>query len=283
MMSNICADIETSQIPYLDGELEDGDLQEFETHITDCDDCQHRLETVMQSHTELRAILQATPPASDLLMKRVSLALDAEDQQKRHAQRQNWMRWSMPFGASALAVAALALFVWSDLAASEEGQVAKSSQVTQDAARQHFQESPLFVSEDRSSIGRGAAGYLRTPVSAPRFATQNVRFLGWTPSQLGGKQSVAFVYEVVNRTGRHEVRVNAAALDSLQLQSAEMKSANGFEYWTDTAYGFQTVTVKRGETIAYVFSSDLSLSSLLGLVTNTDIVNSLERSQKTKP
>jgi anti-sigma factor RsiW len=276
-MSNTCTDVQATLSTYLDGELENADLREFETHVTDCVECQANLESAERAHSALRSHLRNTPKAPDLLRKRLSLALDQEDQARQEVQRRQWLAWSLPAAASALAVAALALFIWTDINSRSEAPVAQSSQVTRDAARQHLQEKPLLVAGDRGSVGRSAASYLNQPVSAPRFSSTKVRLLGWTPAQLGGKQSATFVYEVIDRTGRHEMNVHAVKRSEIDVSTQVKLNLDGAELWTDSAFGFNTVTYAGSETIAYVFSSDMSASALIDLVTNTDIVNMLQR------
>ena len=275
-MPNACADIQATLSAYLDAELQDVEVREFETHLSDCARCQGSFEQAEQGHSALRSHLRATPPASDFLNKKILLSLDKEDAARKRAARTNW--FSIPVAASAVAAAALALFVWSDLVAPpQDAPVArKSSQVTQDVARQHLREAPLFVSNDRGTVGRGAADFLNTDVRAPRFSSQEVKLLGWTPAQLGGKQSATFVYEVTNQTGRHRVHAHAVALADIDFRSQTKLVIEGAELWVDGAYGFNTVTYHpRDGRLAYVFSSDMGLDALVAMVTRTDTVNTL--------
>ena len=278
-MSNNCTNSESTTFAYLDGELEELDVRDFESHLSGCTSCQEELDSAMSEHSALRMHLQSPPAAPEGLEARMMIALDSEEfeqrKQRRQQRRQQWLSWSLPTGASVLAAAALVLFMWSDLQSSDTAQP-QSSQVTRDTARQHFQDTPLFVSGDPSTVGRGAGQYLNRSVAPPQFSTQQkVRLLGWTPSSVNGKQSATIVYEVVNRTGRHEMRVNLVPRQSLDLLSQRKLTLAGSSYWVDSAYGVQTVTVDAGESIAYVFSSDLSIEVLLSLVTQTDIVNTL--------
>jgi len=151
------------------------------------------LASAERSHSALREHLRDTPKASDLFRKRLEGALDQEEKILQKNRRRDWFAWSMPAAASALAVAALALFIWTDLNPQSEATTAKSSQVTRDAARQHLLDKPLIVGHDRPTVGRSATNFLEQPVQAPRFASSNVHFLGWTPAQLAGKQSANFV------------------------------------------------------------------------------------------
>lgn len=272
-MSNTCTDVQATLSTYLDGELDNADLREFEGHVTDCAECQTTLESAERSHSALRTHLGDTPPASDLLRKRLGAALDQEDRGRQQTQRRQWLAWSLPAAASALAASALALFVWTDLVGSPENARAQSSQVTRDAARHHLQESPLFVSSDRRTVGRSAANYLDHPVQAPRFSSTEVRLLGWTPVQLGGKQSATFVYEAIDRRGRHKINVHPIRRSEIDVSSQVKLTHDGAELWVDSAFGFNTVTYAGSTSTAYVFSSDMAAEALVNLVINSDIVN----------
>lgn len=274
-MLNACADIQSTVSAYLDAELQDAEVREFETHLNDCTTCQDTFVQAEQEHSALRSHLRATPAASDFLNKKILAALDQEDVSRRKAARGSWL--SLPTLASGLAAAALLLFVWTDFVSHGAAETtANSSQVTRDVARQHLKEAPLFVSNDRRTVGRGAAEFLETPVRAPQFSGQEVKLLGWTPAQLDGKQSATFVYEVANQTGRHRVHAHAVALADIDLRSQTKLLIDGAELWIDGAYGFNTVTYHpRDGRLAYVFSSDMSVDALVAMVTRTDTVNTL--------
>lgn len=276
-MSNTCTDIQATLSTYLDAELDNADLRDFEGHVGDCADCQQTLALAERSHTALRAHLSNTPKASDLLRKRLENALDQEDKVLERQRRKEWFAWSLPAAASALAVAALSLFIWTDLNQPTETATTQTGQVTRDAARQHLLDKPLFIGNDRTSVGRGATDYLNLPVQAPRFSSTKVRLLGWTPAQLAGKQSATFVYEVVDRKGRHQVNVHAVKRSEIDISSQITLEVSGAKLAVDSALGFTTVTYAGSEGLAYVFSSDMSAEELIVLVTNTDIFNMLTR------
>jgi anti-sigma factor RsiW len=276
-MSNTCTDIQATLSTYLDAELDNADLREFESHVGDCDDCQSLIESAERSHSALRAHLQETPKASDLFRKRLANALDQEDKGSQRERRRDWIFWSMPAAASALAVAALALFIWTDLSPQPEVTTVQSSLVTQDAARQHLQEKPLIIGNDRSTMGRSATDYLRQPVQAPRFASTEVQLKGWSPAQLAGKPVATFVYEVTDRKGLHRVNVHVVKRGELDLSSHRKLKIGGAELSVASALGFTTVTYAGSGPLAYVFSSDMTAESLMYLVTNTDIVNTISQ------
>ena len=276
-MSNTCTDIQATLSTYLDAELDNADLREFENHIADCGDCQGILEVAERSHSGLRAHLRNTPKAPDLLRKRLGNALDQEDKLLQRKGRRDWFAWSVPAAASAVAVAALALFIWTDLNPEQVAATPESSQVTRDAARQHLQEKPLFVGHDRNTVGRSATDYMEHPVQAPRFSSTKVRYLGWTPARLAGKQSATFVYEITDRKGRHQVNVHAVKRNEIDLSSQMKLEVSGAALFVDSHLGFTTVTYASSQPLAYVFSSDMSAEALIDLVTNTDTLNMLSQ------
>ena len=280
-MENTCNHMQASVSSYLDEEFDDAELREFETHVADCEDCQASLQLAERTHGALRVHLRNTPAASELFQKRVLNALDAEDHSRASMQRREWLSWSLPAAASALAAAALVLFVWTDLNAGRtEAKVQRSAQVVRDAARQHLRETPLFVSGDRQMVGQGAASFLEAPVSPPRFWSPEVRLLGWTPAQLDGRRSATFVYEVIDRAGRHRVHAHAVELDDIDLSSQKKFTFDGGTLWIASAYGYNTVTYAGEQHVGYVFSSDLPLEALVDLVAKTDIVNTLSQAPR---
>ena len=129
-------------------------------------------------------------------------------------------------------------------------------------------------------VGQGAASFLDAPVSPPRFWSPEVRLLGWTPAQLNGRRSATFVYEVIDRAGRHRVHAHAVELDDIDLSSQKKFTFDGGTLWIDSAYGFNTVTYAGGHHVGYVFSSDLPLEALVDLVAKTDIVNTLSQAPR---
>ncbi len=271
-MLNACTDIQATLSSYLDGELQDAEVREFESHLDDCTHCQTSFEHSHEEHSALRDHLQSPPLPSEFMEKKILAALDREDEVQRKAARRQWL--SMPMVASA--TAALALFMWSNLTDGAGEPTSKSSQVAKDVARQHLQEAPIFVSNDRAVVGQNARQYLKRDIRAPHFPSQEVKLLGWMPSKLGGKQVASFIYEVRNQTGLHRVHAHAVEIGDINFRSQKKLIVDGLQFWVDGAYGFNTVTYHPVDSpVAYVFSSDIGLDALVAMVTRTDIVNVL--------
>jgi anti-sigma factor RsiW len=107
----LCTSIDTLAMAYLDDELADEELRDFELHLIDCAACRGRVEAEREAIAELRRRL-APPPTPDLVRARVIAALDAEDAVTARAEtRARWTHWLLPGAATVAAAAALLLFV----------------------------------------------------------------------------------------------------------------------------------------------------------------------------
>jgi hypothetical protein len=177
-----------------------------------------------------------------------------------------------------VAAAALALFVWKDLSAPSPAEVARaSSQVTRAAARQHFDATPLVVSNDRSMVSRSATRYMQAPVQVPEFSTDDVRLIGWQPTQLDGRQSATFIFDVLLSGRLHRVNLHAVNLDHVDLSSQQRVVVGSVPLWIDHAYGYHTVTFEGPRNLGYVFSSNMNVDALVSLVAHSDLVALVDR------
>lgn len=274
-MQNSCEDIRTTLMTYLDDELETADQQQFEDHVSGCSSCSALLEEEKGWHTELREKLQASVALPDSLWERVTQGLDGEDADLRDRRRSRALHSVFPVFAATLAAAALLLFVWSEVRAPSTP-AAPSRRVSRDAAREHLQGSPLFVSQDRASVRQGAARYLAQPVRTPQFFSKEIRLLGWTPGRLAGKPSAVFVYQLRDRSGLHRINVHLVDRSVLDIESLTPVRASGIELRATSAFGLQTVIFAGSGDVAYVFTSDLPLDRLATLAAQSDVVNVLD-------
>lgn len=273
-MSPACSENAKLVPAYLDDELAESDLREFEGHLTDCQPCKDGLACAQREHRAMRAHLKP-PAAPDLLRAKLCRSLDEADEQERHERLARLRAWSLPAVACVVAACALALFSYRELKG--PATIAGESAITRDAARKHFIESPMVVSDDRGMVARSAGNFLSTPVRPPRFSHQGVSLLGWEPGHLDGRQAATFVYELArHRTGRHRVNVHVLGAHDLDLSAQTKRVIEGRELWIDEALGMNTVTYRSDGTIAYVFTSDMALDELLQLVTQTDILMVLD-------
>ena len=105
-----CTDFEALAHTYIDGELANEDVFEFESHVEECDECCQ----LLAAETTFRSVLrnQLCPPVAPAqLLTRIQATLDHEDlQRKRDEQSKRWS-WALPGAAFLVAAAALIVFV----------------------------------------------------------------------------------------------------------------------------------------------------------------------------
>lgn len=112
-MTSLCASIDTLAMTYLDDELADEELRDFEMHLIDCAACRARVDAEREALADLRGKL-APPATPDVVRARLFDRLDAEDARAAREERKSRVAgWALPGAASFAAVAALALFAWS--------------------------------------------------------------------------------------------------------------------------------------------------------------------------
>jgi hypothetical protein len=112
-MTSLCASIDTLAMTYLDDELADEELRDFEMHMIDCAACRQRVDAERDALADLRSKL-APPATPDVVRARLIDSLDAEDGRAAREDRKSRVAsWFLPGAASFAAIAALALFAWS--------------------------------------------------------------------------------------------------------------------------------------------------------------------------
>jgi anti-sigma factor (TIGR02949 family) len=67
---------------YIEGELTDAEMREFEAHIAECDDCRREVESARRLYAILRS---SREPAPDGLHSRIMKAVKAEGRSKKKA------------------------------------------------------------------------------------------------------------------------------------------------------------------------------------------------------
>lgn len=276
MSNDPCIDHSALVDPYLDHELAEEERRDLEHHVARCSACGELLRAREAILDGVRRHVQP-PEAPALLRKRILQSLDDEDQRAESQARRARLGWLLPGAASVAAAAALLLFVssfWQGSATRETAALAHESEgVAQEAVRQRFRPSPMVVQGTRNEVSRSAKEYLRVPVRPPRFSHDDANLLGWQPGQLRGRDAAVFVYEVVSRTGRHQVNVHALDARDLDLRGKDRVSVDDTELWVDTPFGFSSVSYKDREGIGYVFTSDMAPSELVNLVGKSDILD----------
>jgi anti-sigma factor RsiW len=265
-MTKLCDSIDTLAMAYLDDELAEEELRDFELHLLDCGDCKGRVDRDRASIAELRRRL-APPTTPDLLRARLTRALDAEDAAASRAmRRQRVQRWVLPGAASVAAVAALALFV-----ASRPGSPA-SGALAREAVRQNTRSAPLEV--QGASTDAWVRKYYNPDVTPPRFADGDVQLAGARLTSIDNRDAAQFFYQLVGPGGvTHELRALIFSARGVDFDGWQRVLADGVELRVAQSEGHNVVILVDDDGYAYVFTSrDLSLEQLAGLVVRSDLV-----------
>jgi anti-sigma factor RsiW len=250
---------------YLDDELAEEELRDFELHLHDCDACKERVDRDRGSIAELRRRL-APPPTPDLLRARLSRALDAEDAAASRAmRRQRVNRWLLPGAASVAAIAALAVFV-------ANRPTGGAGALAREAVRQNMRAAPLEV--QGASTEAWVQRYYRPDVAAPRFNDASVQLAGARLTSIDNRDAAQFFYQLVTAEGTYDLRAltfDARGVDFDGMQAVEL---DGTLVRVDQRDGHNLVILVDDEGYAYAFTSrDLTLEQLAGLVVHSNLVS----------
>jgi hypothetical protein len=255
----LCTSIDTLAMAYLDDELADEELRDFELHLHDCAACRGRVDAERHALADLRRAL-APPPAPALVRARIAARLDDEDAQAaRDARRGRLAGWLLPGAASLAAVAALAVFVLLP-----EGRVPSPATVAGDVARSHARTPRLHVAPLPVIASSAAAPSPVYPVATWR-------------SEINGRAGVA-AWFVERRGGDDQRIIQATRFDARgwNLAIGERVLVDGLELWgASTPDGMFIVLHRRGN-VGYAFSSDdLAPRDLLSAIARHDLVGQM--------
>jgi anti-sigma factor RsiW len=264
-MTKHCDSIETLAMTFLDGELADEELRDFELHLLACAACRSRVEAEDAALTEMRRRL-APPPAPDLLRARIGHALDAEDRtltrQARLAQVKSWL---LPGAASLAAAAALIVFVTVRPPAADDVPVSRV------AVSQHMRNAPLEVT------GAATTPWIRrnygAQIEPPRFADSLVRVAGARLTDVVGRKALQIFYDVTSGGGaRYALQTLMFDATGVELPGEKLV-VGGRELTVDEYGGFHVVSFRDTDGLAYVFTSaDLGRNQLVDMVVNSNLV-----------
>ena len=263
-MTKLCDSIDTLAMAYLDDELAEEELRDFELHVLDCAECKTRVDHDRAATAELRRRL-APPPAPDLLRARLTRALDAEDAAASRAmRRQRVNRWLLPGAASVAAVAALAVFVANRPAGS-------SAALAQEAVRAGNRTAPLEV--QGASTEAWVPRYSRPDIAPPRFDDASVQLAGARLASIDGRDAAQFFYQVVTPDRTYELRALTFDARGIDFDGMEAAEVDGTVLRVDRREGNNLVIIVADDGAAYAFTSrELSLEQLAGLVVHSDLV-----------
>ncbi len=260
-----CSEIDTLVHTYLDGELADSDIREFEKHSAECRECAARIDDEIAFRDRLRRRL-AAPRTPQGLRTRIDVLLDQEDRVSANARRRSRFAWMLPGVASVAAAAALFLFVTTNNASLPFESVAA------DAVNAHMRRPPVEVQGQASRVAPWLKKHFDAHVDVPRFASTNVSLRGARLSHLRGSDAAQLFYEVDRNNQRHDMQVHIITAPDFNLSAKSKRVIGGREVWIDVERGYSVVTFKDASGIGYVFTSDMEDADLFDLVVSSDLL-----------
>lgn len=222
-MTSICSSIDTLAMTYLDDELADEELRDFEMHMIDCAACRTRVDAERDALADLRRKL-APPPTPDLMRARLVATLDGEDARTSHEGRRSRVSgWLLPGAASFAAIAALALFAWSRVPEKVPESVAS------DVARTQLQSPRIAL-----------------PVIAGEGPVQDrIDLVATSRSQLRDRDVFQQLYWVRERAGDHTIQASVFDARGLEFEGGERVNANGLVLWVHEVLDGKWVVLHR--------------------------------------
>lgn len=264
-----CSDIETLVHTYLDGELAEDDVCEFENHAAECAVCGERLRLEVEFRSDLRRKL-AAPRAPDTLRARLGSALDEVDRAEALAQRDSRLGWILPGVATFAAAAALVLFF--TVGDRTNSANTAGEPIQHDAVRAHLRRAPLEVTGAANRVSPWIKKHFQPRIEPPRFSGPDVALRGARLGHLQGRDSAQLFYQVERNGRRHDVNVHVIDGADLDFNANATWDVGGRKLGIDEKLGYSIVTYQDEHGIGWVFTSDMSKSDLANLVMSSDLL-----------
>jgi anti-sigma factor RsiW len=265
-MTKLCDSIDTLAMSYLDDELAEEELRDFELHLHDCGGCKGRVDRDRATTDDLRRRL-APPPAPDLLRARLLRALDTEDAAASRAmRRQRVNRWMLPGAAAVAAIAALGVFVANRPSAGRDA-------LAHEAVRQNQRAAPLEV--QGASTAAWVRRYYSPDVEPPHFNDAGVQLAGARLTSFHDRDAAQFFYQLEGQGGHvFELRALTFSAQGIDFDGMQAVRADGVDLHVARREDTNIVCFLDGDGYAYVFTSrDLTLDQLAGMVVHSDLVS----------
>ncbi len=267
---SLCQSIETLAMAYLDDELAAEERRELELHLVECSACKVHLDTERAELHVLRTAL-VPPPAPDLVMARISRALDQEDQRIAGTERQRTRsrigKWLLPGSALAAAAAALLVFVSVSFKQPQSRQLTVANEVV----RQQTRSLPLEV--QGASTGTWLKEHF-APVEPPQFTEPGIELIGARATAVAGHDAALLRYLVnvgVNRVSLTTVIITELRGD--ELSNGREVQIGRLTLRVHDADGQPAVSYVDDNHVGYVFTSErMSLKELLEVVVTSDLI-----------
>lgn len=263
-----CQDFENFLQPYADGELEESEALDLETHLLDCPACHERvveqraLRRALHHATEAPSLLNPSPTAA--LRARVLHGLEEVESERRTP------LWRRPaFAAAAMTVlfagGALAYVALDRKTAREERAVLYAK----DSIAHHRRALPLEVRGEKPHIQSWFRGKVDFAPRVPNL--RKVNLIGARLSNLSDRQAAYLVYDA-----KDDRRVSLFVFDAPDLEVHGGKKVADREVMLTNQQGYNVILWKDHE-IAYSLVSDLDEQDILELVTNDGQIQPVAR------
>jgi anti-sigma factor RsiW len=225
-------------MPYLDGELLEGERLGVEQHLARCPQCARRTEVDRHNRTFVRALAEhAQPVASQALRSRITSGIRSIEAEKR---RGRYMRVSVA-AASVLVCATLGHAQWRSF---------QRRLYVEDAASRHARQFPLEVRVPQPEVLEAwFSGKLGHRVAVPRFP--NAVAAGARVLNVRDKQAAYIRYDAPTRSSAQVRQVglfvfgdNANDVDVGARADADLRNSNGYNVvsWREGDLVYQLVT-----------------------------------------
>jgi mycothiol system anti-sigma-R factor len=299
-MATQCSDISSLTQTYLDGELTDRDLHDFEHHIAACAECEQLVNAERGFHRLVRSQL-APPRAPELLRRRVQLALDGEDASRQLTARRARWGWALPSASLAAAAAALIVFA-SDVVSPVHDRSPMAIVETAPAFRSSANPVPVRSAAglpltpviefsdvvefsdvegrtrggeariDERTVARAAAKFIGVPVELPGFDALSVTLLSLQPTMVGDRRAALLVYDVETSTARQLMGLYVLDGRGLPAAGGERRVIAGHDALVVEIFGLPAVIYKNSRGIAYMFIADMREDALIDVVANSGLI-----------
>jgi hypothetical protein len=261
-----CSDTLALIQPYLDGELVERPLHDFESHVAACADCAESLRVQEVFSRHVRAGIRP-PRHPDKLRDRIARALDAEDAARSRALRRARLVRFIPAAAAAAVSAAVTLWVATD-SATRGG---SSSPV----AGPRSSEDPVCIADeplDADRVARRASTYVGVPVALPRFHDARVSLRLLQVARVRDRRAAMLIYDVETPRARRLLWIYLFDARGLPPHgSGELRVVGGHRVWLTRHEGFPAVVHRSPRQVEYVFQANVSDRSLIELVAGSGL------------
>ncbi len=258
-MSRIdCDDFKKFIDPYLDGEFDDRERADFDTHLAECAACRRHYEQQAWFLRSVRPALQRPTRLPPGARERLEASLRVAQRPARAKRMVRRLMIPLPalavVGVVGLGVMPLAGF--------------KPAPMVDDAVEQHCADFPVeFPSPEVAEVDTWFQDKVPFRMQAPAFPEDEVTLLGGRLSRIGGGEagpSTRPAAYLMYSVGERKMTVLVFDGSDLKIANGEAMRAGNKQVHLHDANGYQVALYQRGP-LVYAVTSDLPQRDLLNL------------------